>query len=98
MIDLIGDAKTVITNDTMAAHAAVACNTPAIIIANGNNYYRFTNYSSLRLKNTITVYPRIFLKKLKKASPGLLHYEAVSADIATIPAETVFQSLQKLLL
>ena len=98
MIDLIGNAKAVITNDTMAAHAAVACNTPVIIIANGNNYYRFTNYSSLHLKNTITVYPKIFLKKLKKSSPGLLHYEAVSADIATIPAETVFQSLQKLLL
>jgi ADP-heptose:LPS heptosyltransferase len=97
-ISLIANAKAVITNDTMAAHAAAACSTPAIIIASGNNYYRFTSYNSIGSKNLVTIYPEIFLKKLQKGSDDLLYYEAISADIATISAKKVFESLKKLLL
>ena len=97
IISLIANASAVITNDTMAAHAAVACNTPAIIIANGNNYYRFTDYSTFGLKNVITIYPAIFFKRLKNKKTNLIHYDAVSSDIQTISADEVFKSLQKIL-
>jgi hypothetical protein len=81
----------------MAAHVAVSCNTPAVIIANGNNYYRFTDYSSFNSKNVITMYPEIFLKQSKNKKTNLLHYDAVSSDIQTISANDVFNSLQKVL-
>ncbi|HVX27366.1 MAG TPA: glycosyltransferase family 9 protein [Parafilimonas sp.] len=97
MIEMIANAKAIITNDTMATHAAVACNTPLIILANGNNYYRFTDYSSFNLQNVITMYPERFSKKLKDQKNNLLHYEAVSSDIQTISAEAVYKSLQKIL-
>ncbi len=97
MIEMIANAKAIITNDTMATHAAVACNTPLIILANGNNYYRFTDYSSFNLQNVITMYPERFSKKLKDKKNNLLHYEAVSSDIQTISAEAVYKSLQKIL-
>ena len=81
----------------MAAHIAVACNTPVIIVASGDNYFRFTEYGSLHATNVFTVYPIVFKKKLKKYSSDLIYYDAVSADIATISARDVFNSLQKLL-
>lgn len=97
MIEMIANEKAIITNDTMATHAAVACNTPVIILANGNNYYRFTDYSSFNLQNIITMYPARFYKQLKDGKANLLHYEAVSSDIQTISAEAVFNSLKKIL-
>jgi ADP-heptose:LPS heptosyltransferase len=96
IINLIANAKAVITNDTMAEHVSVACNTPVIIIANGNNYYRFTDYSSFNLSNVITLYPGIFFMRSENKKTNLLHYDAVSSDIQTISAAEVFNSLQKI--
>lgn len=96
-VNLIANAKLVISNNTMAAHAAVSCKTPVIIIANGDNYYRFTEYKSLNLENIITIYPNAFLKAFKKYGSALIYYEAVSADIATIKAEEVFKAVKQLL-
>lgn len=98
MVNLIAGAKAVISNNTMAAHIAVACNTPLIIVASGDNYFRFTEYESLNVANVFTIYPEVFKSKLKKYSSDLIYYDAVSADIATISAKTVFKALKKILL
>lgn len=98
MVNLIAGAKAVVSNNTMAAHIAVACNTPLIIVASGDNYFRFTEYESLNVANVFTVYPKVFKNKLKKYSSDLIHYDAVSADIATISTKTVFEALKKFLL
>ena len=90
----IANAAAVITNDTMAAHAAASFNKPTIIIANGNNYYRFTDYKQ---PNIDTIYPEIFKSKLKNANEPLLHYTAVTKDIASIKAITVFDRLQSII-
>ncbi len=97
MVNLVAGAKAVVSNNTMAAHIAVACDTPVVIIASGDNYFRFTEYGSLPVTNVITVYPKVFQNKLKKYSSDLIYYDAVSLDIATISAKTVFQSLKKIL-
>lgn len=97
MVNLIAGAKAVISNNTMAAHIAVACNIPVVIVTSGDNYFRFTEYGSLDAANVITVYPKVFEKKFKKYSSDLIYYNAVSADIASISAKTVFNALQKIL-
>jgi ADP-heptose:LPS heptosyltransferase len=90
----IANAAVIITNDTMAAHAAASFSKPAIIIANGNNYYRFTNYKQ---PDIYTIYPKIFLSRLQKRNSHLLHYTAVTRDIASIKAGTVFNALKAII-
>jgi ADP-heptose:LPS heptosyltransferase len=90
----IANAAAIITNDTMVVHAAASFNKPTIIIAKGNNYYRFTDYKQT---NICTIYPEIFLSKLKKANKCLWHYTAVTKDIASIKAITVFDKLQSII-
>lgn len=96
-INLIANARLVVSNNSMAAHAAVACNTPVVIVANGDNYFRFTQYQPFGRKDVAAVYTNIFLNDFKKYGKNLIHYEAVSADIATIKAQTVFDEMKKML-
>jgi ADP-heptose:LPS heptosyltransferase len=90
----IANTIAVITNDTVAAHAAASFNKPTIIIANGNNHTRFTDY---KRPNIYTIYPKTFLSKLKKRNDHLLHYTAVTKDIASINASIVFNTLRTLI-
>jgi ADP-heptose:LPS heptosyltransferase len=96
-IQLIAGAKCVVSNNTMAAHAAIACSKPVIIIANGDNYFRFTEYQALHLKNITTIYTDIFLKNLKGKVSRLIHWDAVTVDISTIKATAVFNEMNKML-
>ena len=95
-INTIANAKIVISNNTMAAHVAVACAKPVVIITSGDNYFRFTDYGFLKDENVITLHPKIFSKYLKKYSFSLNHYEAVTSDIGTITAKEVFNAFKRL--
>jgi ADP-heptose:LPS heptosyltransferase len=98
MTDEIANASIVITQDTMAAHLAISCNTATIIIANGNNFYRFTDYSNIKTPNVKTIYPPYFKSILSSNKKHvILDFVAVSADIATIKADVVFDAFKKLL-
>lgn len=44
VIDIIGNAKLVVTNDTSGAHIAAATNTPSVAIAGGWHFKRFLPY------------------------------------------------------
>jgi ADP-heptose:LPS heptosyltransferase len=89
MVGWVAGAVAIVTNDTMAAHLGVACNRPTLIIANGNNYFRFTDYAGAGIGNVITVYPQVFLRAREKQADGDFHHVAVTADIASITAEEV---------
>jgi len=98
MIRYVCNATCVITNDTMSAHLAVSCNVPAIIIANGNNYFRFAAYESAGINNVFSVYPARFTKQLTKKRGNLSdHFTAVTADINSISAEEVFSKYVQLI-
>jgi ADP-heptose:LPS heptosyltransferase len=87
-------AHAVITNDTMAAHAAVSCDRPTVIVANGVNYMRFTEYGSIEVQNAVTVYPQVFARRRRRVGNGPYAYsEAVSGDIESITAEEVLCAL-----
>ena len=94
MVNLIANAAVVISNDTMAAHIAVACNTSTVLLANGNNAYRFTDYADKGMQHVKSLYPKSFIKKLKyKGKSALAEYVAVTSDIATIKPLTVFDAV-----
>lgn len=97
MVSLVQHAALVITNNTMAAHMGPACNRPTLIIANGDGYIRFTEYEKAGIENVLTIYPDIFLRKLKAGKANSLHYTAVTADITGISANDVLQKVEKLL-
>lgn len=96
MIDWVAGAAAVVTNDTMAAHLGPSCNRPTLIIANGTNSLRFTDYAAAGMRNVITVYPRVFLREREKKGDPAAHHMAVSADIASIKAEVVAGKLKGL--
>ncbi|MFT3746755.1 MAG: glycosyltransferase family 9 protein [Agriterribacter sp.] len=98
MIDWMNHAAAAVCNDSMAAHLAVSCKTPLVMLSNGNKYYRFTAYYEAGIKNVTTVYATPFLKKWKskKQSPHK-HYIPVTKDMETIKPGTVFKALQQLL-
>ncbi len=95
MIDWVAGAVAIITNDTMAAHLGVSCDRPTVIIANGNHHVRFTDYAGAGIQNVVTVYPPGLSLRAREKRGGIgFHHVAVSADIASIRAETVAGKLE----
>lgn len=91
-------AQIVISNDTMASHLAASYARPLVIIANGNNFFRFTAYKEAGIKKIITVYPKRFLNKWKKKDhTAFLNYTAVTKDISTIPVQNVLDAFNELI-
>lgn len=97
MVSFFQHAALVISNNTMAAHLAVACNKPVIILANGDNHVRFTGYETAGIDNVITLYPPVFHLQEKAGKTQSLHYRAVTADITGITAADVMQALRKVM-
>jgi hypothetical protein len=96
LLQWVMSARVVLTNDTMAAHLSASCNRPTIIIANGVNYFRFTEYRSIGIGNVVTLYPDVFTRRRNRLGDGPYPYEAaLSADIASIQAATVIRQLQE---
>ena len=92
------NAQVVISNDTMASHLAASYHRPLIIIANGNNFFRFTAYKEAGMDKIITVYPKRFLNQWKKKNhTAFLNYTAVTKDITTIPVPEVLDAFNKLI-
>jgi len=92
----VSAAKAVLTNDTMAGHLAVSCARPTVIIANGVNYQRFTEYGAAGIKNVVTVYPSVFTRRRERFPNLSYHYtDALTSDIASISARRVFAALEE---
>ena len=98
MIDWIANAKAVVTNDTMTPHLAVSCGTPTVIVANGVNFYKFCAYEQAGIAGVVSVYPDNFLRMWKQKGYKMFRdHLAVTKDITTIQAETVYNALKELL-
>lgn len=98
LLQWIGGAQAVITNDTMAGHLGVALRRPTVIVANGVNYLRFSEYARAGVEHARSVYPEVFLRRRERLGDGPYGYsEAVSADIASISGARVLEALEDLL-
>ncbi len=93
----VAGARAVLTNDTMAAHLSAALDRPTLVVANGGNHMRFTEYGVAGMEHVLTVYPDTFQRWRRRVGDSVPHYVAVSADIASIDGRTVFDELQRLL-
>jgi len=93
-IAFLSDAHLLITNDSFALHAAVGLSTKHIIvIANGNNAFRFSDYGRISSK-VISIYPTYYTqieKMITFSSKDKWFYDAPSTDIATISASDVLE-------
>jgi ADP-heptose:LPS heptosyltransferase len=98
LLKWVAGAQGVISNDTMAAHLGVSCNRPTVIVANGVNYERFTDYAAAGIDRVVSVYPAVFTRRRKRLGEVPYHYpQAVSGDMATIPADEVLEALRRAL-
>jgi ADP-heptose:LPS heptosyltransferase len=99
LIPWLAGAVAIVTNDTMAAHMGVSLGRPTVIIANGVNYIRFSEYRGTGIAHVATVYPDVLTRHRQRRGDGFYAYhDAVSADIASISATAVIEELSSLLL
>lgn len=88
----------VVTNDTMSSHMAISVEAPTLIIANGDNFYKFCGYKEAHIGQADCVYPPVFMHEWKRHNfKPFRHYVAVTADIATISPSRVCNALQQLI-
>jgi hypothetical protein len=88
----------VVTNDIMAAHLGASFGKPTVIVANGLNYMRFSEYIKAGINHVATIYPEVVNRRRQRLGDGPYAYsETVTADIASIRATTVMESLRSLL-
>lgn len=98
LLNWVAGAKAVVTNDTMASHMSVSLNRPTVIIANGVNYMRFSEYRNAGVDLVETIYPDIVNRRRQRVGDGPYAYsETVTSDIASIKAATVLKALMNLL-
>lgn len=99
LVNWVAGAQAVITNDSMASHMSVSLNRPTVIIANGVNYMRFSEYRNAGIDDIVTtIYPEIVNRRRKRVGDGPYAYsQTVTSDIASIHAATVLTALISLL-
>jgi ADP-heptose:LPS heptosyltransferase len=94
----VAGARGVVSNDTMAAHLGVSCSRPTVIVANGVNYERFTDYREANIQGVATVYPGVFRRRRQRLGDVPYHYpQAVSSDMATIKPDEVLAALARVM-
>ncbi len=95
MVNWLAHSQATVSNDTMAAHLSVALGKPTVIIASGDNFYKFSEY---KMQSTTTLYPEVFYKKWKKGGfKPFRNYVAVTKDISTIAPASVFEHLDEMI-
>ena len=98
LLGWVEHARAVVSNDTMAAHLSALSRRPTVIVANGVNYTRFTDYTKTGLGCVATVYPDVFIQQRPRLGTKTYDYiHAISADIASIRPSSVFKTLESVL-
>ncbi|NDC43103.1 MAG: hypothetical protein EBZ77_16400 [Chitinophagia bacterium] len=98
MMRIFAGARLVISHDTMAAHLAASLQRPTVILANGDNFYRFCAYEQAGITGVKAVYARHFMQTWKQRGyQPFIGYKAVTRDIATITPTAVFTVVSGLL-
>ncbi|WP_191967868.1 glycosyltransferase family 9 protein [Rhizosphaericola mali] len=100
-IELLNGIALLITNDSFALHAGIGNKTKNIIsIANGNNAFRFADYSFLSSNPNESIYPKYYLKKNKSqyfSDRKRWFYDATSTDISTINPNEILDKIKAIL-
>ena len=98
LIELISNAKLLITNDTCALHIGAALNTKTICITNGLHFGRFHPYPGNMSDYVKTLYPDENLIKTENFESLARKYHLCSElDINLISPDKVYHSVRELL-
>ena len=96
LIQIIAQAKLVITNDSSPFHIAVALDKKVICLSNGNNYGRFSPYPNQMYTNSSVIYPSEILTLSEEERLERFCKEVKNIDINEIEVELVFLKIKKM--
>ena len=99
LVNLIKNAKMLISNETCAVHIAAAVGTKTICISTGFRFGRFDPYPKEIFNKIIYVYPDVIQKRIYdyKYLMEKYRYDSPTSTINTIPVYKVKQSIDNLL-
>lgn len=98
MITWMHQAAAVVTNDTMSSHLAISCGKPVLVVANGDNFYKFCGYKEAGIGHADCVYAPAFMHVWQKHHfKPFRPYVAVTADITTISPVRVIKAFKHLM-
>lgn len=89
---IIGESTLVLCPDTSTLHIAVLTNTDVVLLSNGTNWQRFTNYSPFTKNKINVMYPPYFKPVFEKVK---LQY--TRSEINSITPEAVIKSINQIL-
>ena len=99
LINLIANAKLLISNETCAVHIAASVETKTICISNGNHIGRFNPYPEEISKNIETMYPLEITNAFNRFPELINEYHFLSSvNINSITPEEVFEKTEKYLM
>lgn len=99
LINLIANAKLLISNETCAVHIAVSTDTNAICISNGNHIGRFNPYPAEISDLAETIYPAEVTEKFSRFPELINEYHLLShVNINSIDPEDVMAKAEKYLI
>lgn len=98
LINLIANAKLLISNETCAVHIAASVDTKAVCISNGNHIGRFNPYPEDISKNIETIYPSEITDGFGRFPELVKEYHYLSyVNINSITSEDVYQKAEMIL-
>lgn len=97
LVNLVSQARLVISNDTSVVHIAAACNTPVICIQGGGHFERFTPYSEKIKNRPVCVYEEMPCYNCN----WRCHFPTLGSDpypcISSVKVDAVWKEVVKLL-
>ena len=97
LINLISGASLLISNETSAAHIAVAVNTPTVCISNGNHYMRFAPYPKDIYDKIITLFPDEIMRANNNNKIAEKYSVKSDLNINKVSVNQVYQAVSTLL-
>ncbi len=98
LINVIANAKLLISNETCAVHIAASVDTKAVCISNGNHIGRFNPYPEDISKNIETIYPSEITDGFDRFPELVKEYHYLSyVNINSITPEDVYQKAEMIL-
>ncbi|MBL7884274.1 MAG: hypothetical protein JNL69_09405 [Bacteroidia bacterium] len=92
LFTIIGESQLVLCPDTSTLHIAVQTNTNVVLLSNGTNWQRFTNYAPYTKNKISVIYPPHFKPKFEKIK---LQYSR--SEINSIKPNTVINCIKQLI-
>jgi ADP-heptose:LPS heptosyltransferase len=91
LIPFIGESRLLLCPDTFALHTAMLTATDTVLLTNGTNWQRFTNYAPYISSRLTVIYPPGF-----REDPGVVKLVYSRSEINGIRPETVIEAIRSM--